>query len=148
MKAIIYLGMVVAMMMAFEVRAWDDFERSGVDVSSWYNESDATPSEWQVFTSLGHGRSKSLIITEKTLKVGKTIVAVTQKIQNKTNTPYCLIAKISEEVNAINTLKRHGLTIILPGEEKFIGGYRINTMGRNWKVHWKFKGTKNLNLCD
>lgn len=148
MKAIIYLGMVIVMMMAFEVKAFDEFEESGVDVSSWLYQDTTTISEWEDFTTLANSRGQSLVIKEKTLKSKKTIVAVSQKLINNTQTPYCLIAALRDTRNAINTFLRSGRTIVLPGEERLLGGYRIHTMGRNWKVQWNFRATKNLNRCN
>jgi len=148
MRAIIYLGMVIVMMMAFEVKAFDQFEESGVDVTPWIYDNNATISEWQDFTTLANSRGQSLVIKEKTLKVKNTVVAVTQKVINNTNTPYCLIASLRNSSNAINTFLRNGMSLILPGEEALIGGYRINTMGRNWRITWNFRATKNLARCN
>ena len=148
MRPLIYLGMFVVMMMAFEVNAWDSFEESNVDVSPWIYEENSRIVDWQDFTHLGQARNKTLKIQEKKLYSGKTIVAITQKVINTSNTPYCLIATLKDSRNALNTFKRLGKTIVMPSEEILIGGYRVNKLGKNWKVLWNLRGTKNLSRCN
>ncbi|OUR95498.1 hypothetical protein A9Q84_16835 [Halobacteriovorax marinus] len=148
MKLISSLVILLTITMSFEAQAWDEFEASGVDVSTWLYDNSSEISEWSEFTKLQHSRGGALIIKEKTLKSHKTIVAVTQKVVNTTNIPYCLFADLKDKKNAINTFVNGGETLIMPGEEKFIGGYRIKKLGRNWKVRWSFKGRTNLSRCN
>lgn len=148
MRALIYLGMFVVMMMAFEVNAWDSFEEANVDVAPWIYQENSTIVDWQDFTHLGQGRNQVLKIQEKKLISGKTVVAITQKVINISNTPYCLLASLDDSKNALNTFKRSGKTIVRPSEEVLIGGYRINKLGKNWNVQWKLRATKNLSRCN
>jgi hypothetical protein len=148
MRAIIYLGMLVVMMMAFEVKAWDSFEESNVNVGPWLYQEDSKIVDWKDFTNLGQARNVSLKIQEKKLYSGKAIVAIAQKVINVSNSPYCLIASLKNQSNAINTFKRLGKTIVMPSEEILIGGYRVNKIGKNWNVQWSLVGTKNLSRCN
>ena len=148
MRALIYLSMFVVMMMAFEVNAWDTFEEANVDVSPWIYDESSQVIDWQDFTTIGTGRSIALKIQEKKLMSSKTVVAITQKVTNLSNTPYCLLSSLNETVNALNTFKNAGKTLVLPGEEMLIGGYRVNQIGKSWKVNWKMVATKNLSRCN
>jgi hypothetical protein len=140
--------MFVVMMMAFEVKAWDSFEEANVDIAPWLYETNSTIVDWEDFSHMGQARNKTILIQEKKLFSGKTAVAITQKLINKSDTPYCVIARLDNKVNAINTFLRNGKTILNPSEEKLIGGYRVHTIGKNWKVQWKFIATKNLARCN
>ncbi|WP_127716124.1 hypothetical protein [Halobacteriovorax sp. HLS] len=147
MRALIYLSMFVVMMMAFEVNAWDSFEEANVDVSPWIYNEESQITDWQDFTNISAGRVVALKIQEKKLQSSNTVVAVTQKVTNVSETPYCLLSSLNDQQNAINTFKNGGKTLVLPGEEKLIGGYRVNKLGKSWKVNWKMIATKNLARC-
>lgn len=148
MRVLIYLGMFVVMMMAFEVKAWDTFEEANVDVSPWLYDQESTITDWSDFSHIGNARNKVIIIKEKRLVSGKSTVAITQKLSNTSNTPYCVLTTLTHKVNAINTFLRNGKTIVGPSESKLIGGYRVDRSGKNWKVQWKFIATKNLSRCN
>ena len=148
MRILIYLGTLAIMLMAFEVKAsWQEFEQAQVDISPWLYEDKAEFSDWNDYITLGSGRTQTILIEEKTLSHRDTIVAVTQRITNVSTTPYCVIASLKSATNTINTYLRYGRTIVSPGETAIIGGYRIDVLGRNWKVNWRFQATKRLELC-
>ena len=148
MRILIYLGTLAIMLMAFEVKAsWQEFEQAQVDISPWLYEDKAEFSDWNEYITLGSGRTQTILIQEKTLTHRDTIVAVTQRITNVSTTPYCVIAALKRSTNTINTYLRYGRTMVTPGETSLIGGYRIDTLGRNWKVNWRFQATKRLELC-
>lgn len=148
MRVLIYLSMFVVMMMAFEVNAWDSFEQADVDISPWIYNDDSTITEWEDFTNISAGRVVALNIQEKKLLSGKTVVAITQKVTNLSETPYCLLSSLRDQHNAINTFKNHGKMLVLPGEDKLVGGYRVNKLGKSWKVNWSMIATKNLARCN
>lgn len=148
MRLLIYLGTVAIMLMAFEVKAsWNEFEQAQVDISPWLYEDKAEFSDWNDYISLGTTRTQTILVEEKTLSHNNTVVAVTQRITNLSTTPYCVIASLKSARNTINTYLRDGRTIVTPGETALIGGYRINKLGKNWKVSWRFQATKRLELC-
>ncbi|ATH07883.1 hypothetical protein BIY24_07950 [Halobacteriovorax marinus] len=148
MRILIYLGTIAIMLMAFEVKAsWQEFEQAEIDVSPWLYEEDTDFGPWQEYITMGTARSQSIKVEEKSLTYKNTIVAVTQRITNISTTPYCLIASLKHSTNTINTYLRGGKTIVSPGETILIGGYRVKTLGRNWKVNWSFQATKRLERC-
>ncbi|PIK15675.1 hypothetical protein [Halobacteriovorax sp. JY17] len=148
MRLLIYLGTLAIMLMAFEVKAsWQEFEQAQIDISPWLYEEATEFSDWEEYITLGNGRSQSIKVDEKSLSSNGTVVAITQRITNISNTPYCVIAKLKQSTNTINTYLRGGRTIVSPEETILIGGYRVHTLGKNWKVNWSFQATKKLENC-
>ncbi len=148
MRILIYLGTLAIMLMAFEVKAsWQEFEQAQIDVSPWLYEDKAEFSEWADYISLGTARTQTILVQEKSLTHNDKVVAVTQRITNMSSTPYCLIAKLKNSTNTINTYLRGGRTIVSPNETAIIGGYRAKVIGKTWKVIWTFQATKRLELC-
>lgn len=148
MRILIYLGTLAIMLMAFEVKAsWQEFEQAQIDISPWLYEEKTEFSDWGEYITLGTARSQIIKVEEKSLRSSNTVVAVTQRITNLSTTPYCLIAKLKHSTNTVNTYLRGGRTIVSPDETAIIGGYRVDVLGRTWKVNWSFQATKRLENC-